>query len=370
VSVAGHALLDEVMLASFRMLYGSDLSILPRLADETSRALLQFERAGWLHAPQTYHRTPQAVSRGDIDLRSVRFGRARYEHLSFESGYEPHVGEPGRDRWLGYERNHLVHAWVLRHDEPRPWLVCVHGARMGRPTLDLAAFRARWLHEVLGLNLVFPVQPLHGPRRRGLPREVTYPGPDVMDNVHGAAQAVWDVRRVLSWIRTEDPCVPIGLIGVSLGGYNVALVGSLESDLACAVLGAPCVDVVDLMEHHSRMELPTAGLQAFERAHRIGRVVAPLALSPAIPHERRFLYAGVADRFVHPRHQVVRLWEHWGRPEIHWYLGGHVLFSRSASAWGFVEDALARSGLVHSAESRGRAAPSIEGDDLTSVASM
>src|ERR1035441_3662442 len=35
----------------------------------------------------------------------------------------------------------------------------------------------------------------------------------------------------------------------------------------------------------------------------------------------RFLYAGIADRLVHPRDQVTRLWEHWGRPEIQWYHG-------------------------------------------------
>jgi hypothetical protein len=75
-------------------------------------------------------------------------------------------------------------------------------------------------------------------------------------------------------------------------------------------------------------------------------VVSPLSLTPRVPPEGRFIYAGLADRLVHPRHQVVRLWEHWGRPEISWYPGGHTGFFRSQPVQLFVEEALVQSGLV------------------------
>ena len=345
-ALAGHALLDEVMLAAFRLIHSEEPDLLPRLDDETAAALALFDERGWLDAPTSYHGTPLAPSPSEMRLRTVRGARFTYERLTFESGYEPHPGEPGRDRWLGYEANRRTRAWLLRHDEPRPWLVCVHGARMGRPNIDLTLFRARWLHEELGLNVAFPVQPLHGPRRRGAPRSAMYPGPDLLDNLHGATQMVWDVRRLLAWIRSEEPAAPIGLTGVSLGGYASALVASFEDDLACAILGVPCVDLVGLVEHHAGVKLEGQWGAVMGRAHQLGRVVAPLALEPAIPLERRFVYAGVADRLVHPRHQVVRLWEHWGRPEIHWYSGGHVLFSRSEPVWRFLRDALAQAGLV------------------------
>ena len=55
---------------------------------------------------------------------------------------------------------------MLRHKEPWPWLVCVHGAEMGRAALDLMLFRAWHLHQDLGLNVVLPVLPMHGPRAR------------------------------------------------------------------------------------------------------------------------------------------------------------------------------------------------------------
>lgn len=63
-------------------------------------------------------------------------------------------------------------------------------------------------------------------------------------------------------------------------------------------------------------------------------------------------HAGVADRLVHPREQVTRLWEHWGRPEIVWYQGGHTGFFRSRSVQRFVQDALVQSGLVEASRIR------------------
>ena len=65
-----------------------------------------------------------------------------------------------------------------------------------------------------------------------------------------------------------------------------------------------------------------------------------------MPLEGRFIYAGLADRLVHPRHQVSRLYQHWGRPRIEWYPGGHTGFFRSRPVQDFVEQALRDSGLV------------------------
>jgi hypothetical protein len=53
------------------------------------------------------------------------------------------------ERWMGYTANNRECALLLRHPQPRPWLVCVHGTEMGRAALDLALFRACRLHEDL-----------------------------------------------------------------------------------------------------------------------------------------------------------------------------------------------------------------------------
>lgn len=76
-----------------------------------------------------------------------------------------------------------------------------------------------------------------------------------------------------------------------------------------------------------------------ELAEPIGRMVSPLSLDPQVPMPGHFMYAGVADQLVHPRAQVVRLWEHWGKPQIVWYPGGHTGFFRSRPVqrfgWGY-----------------------------------
>ena len=77
-------------------------------------------------------------------------------------------------------------------------------------------------------------------------------------------------------------------------------------------------------------------------------------MTPRVPMQGRFVYAGVADRLVHPRDQVTRLWEHWGRPEIEWYQGGHTGFFQSQPVQRFVNDALMQSGLVDPSRKRKR----------------
>ena len=98
----------------------------------------------------------------------ARVRRIEFEHLWFDSGYEPHPGEPGRERWLSYAANRTAHAWVMRQAGPeRPWLVCIHGYVMGWPLLDLSLFPPEIFRDRLGLNMLLPTLPLHGRRSLG-----------------------------------------------------------------------------------------------------------------------------------------------------------------------------------------------------------
>lgn len=347
VSLATQAFRDELVLAGFRMLRPvSDVRAFRQIEQEVSAALDMYAEAGWLSDPEAFHRPPPTLTDRDVKIRRVSTARHPYHRVSYESGYEPYAGEPGGGRWLDYAANHRVRAWMLRHEEPRPWLVNVHGAAMGRPGIDQAIFRARWAHEQLGLNVVQPVLPLHGPRGRDLPKGAGFPGEDMLDNLHGTAQAVWDIRRLISWIREQDPEARIGMNSISLGGYITSLVASLDDRLTCAILGVPVANLVGLVETHAGLAPGDRRLRTVELAKQLCRVVSPLALTPRVPYEGRFIYAGLADRLVHPREQVARLWEHWGRPEIAWYEGGHTGFFRSRPVQRFVEDALLASRLV------------------------
>ena len=343
--LTGHALVDEAIIAGFRVVKPtSPASALVRAEAEARDALELYGDRGFLADPSSFYPSPPMIERPTMRPDVAR--KVRYERMSFESLYEPFDGEPGRDRWLSYAGNRRARAWVLRHPgAPRPWLVCVHGTSMGKASTDFMMFRARWLHETLGLNLLFPVLPLHGPRGDDLPPFAAFPGEDVMDNVHGIAQSVWDVRRVVRWAAAQGD-QPVGITGMSLGGFVTALVAGLEPGLACALLGVPAVDLIDLIDHHSTRTRDPQYLRMLDSARQVGVVVSPLSVTPKLARERRFIYAGLADRLAHPRHQVGRLWEHWGRPEVLWYRGGHIAFGRNKAVGRFVRQALESSGLT------------------------
>jgi hypothetical protein len=268
----------------------------------------------------------------------------RYEHLSFESGYEPPSHVPGRERWLDRQANRTAHAWVLRHnDGPRPWLLCIHGYQMGHPAVDLRAFRARRLHRELGLNLVSAVLPFHGPRKTGWRSGDGFITGDYLELLHAEGQAMWELRRILSWIRTQG-APAIGVYGLSLGGYQTALLAALEEDLACAVAGIPATDFTRLAWRHGPQVL-------VRHAERLGivrddvqlllSVVSPLVLRPRVPHEGRYIFAATADRLV-PADQVYDLWLHWERPRIAWFQGSHLSFQWEPEVAACLDAAFAR----------------------------
>jgi esterase/lipase len=216
--------------------------------------------------------------------------------------------------------------------------------------MDLRAFRAHYLFKELGLNVVLPTMPLHGVRAPA-DRSARMMTHNVLDNVHGVAQAVWDVRRVLSWIRSisDDD---IGLCGMSLGGLVGSLVASLDADLRCVIAGVPLSDLGALVERH----IPRAQVKRARRNHLIGdeagrlyRVISPLAMTPAVPRERLFVIGGLGDRMVTPQ-QAHNLWTHWGQPRAEWYSGSHVFCQGAVNR--FIDEALRATGLSHGLELR------------------
>ena len=346
-SLAAHALLDEALVTVFRAIRGvPGIEVFAPIEREVTAALEFYGRNGWLDDPESFFAPPPPLP--GVDVRTVGSGGRRHHRISFDSGYQPAPDSPGADRYRSYAGNNREYALVLRHREPRPWVVCVHGSEMGRAEIDLRLFRAWHLHENLGLNVALPVLPMHGPRKRGLPKGASFPGQELIDNVHATAQAVWDIRRLLSWIRVQEPDSAIGLNSMSLGGYIAALVASLEDGLTCAILGVPVIDLVQVFGYHAGLATDDPRQRVLDVAAPIGRMTSPVSLAPRVPPNGRFVYSGLADQVVHPRAHALRIWEHWGKPDVVWYHGGHMSFFRSGPVQEFIDDALVQSGLVGS----------------------
>jgi len=347
LGLASKILLDEIFfcteLVSAPTIAYSDRK---RLARELAHALSVWQREGWLDDPASYHRSPPPL-RG-ARLENARSIWGRFRRIAFESGYEPHPQEPGRARWLSYEKNRTAHAWLFEHPgAPRPWVVCVPGYRMGLPLVDVTGFRVPWLHRELGLNVAIPVMPLHGPRSMGRRGGDGFLRGDFIDTVHAQAQAVWDVRRLAHWLRSEG-APSIAAHGVSLGGYTVGLLAGLEASLDCVIAGIPAADFIRLLRSHA----PRIGLRALERLgvdfDALGdllKVVSPLKMPPLVPRGRRFIYAGVADRLATADH-AADLWRHWERPPIAWYEGSHVSFLFEQEAKNLIHRALTETDMI------------------------
>ena len=319
---------------------------LRRVRSELAAATALYADRGWLEDPRGYHLAPPPLSSPRVVPASSR--AIDFDHLQFVSGYEPHLGEPGRERWLGYKPVRTGHAWVLRHrGAPRPWIVCVHGYRMGFPLADFQAFRADWLHHELGFNVVMPTLPLHGERAIGRFSGDGFFSAQFMDMVHCEAQAIWDLRRILEWLRGQE-APAIGLYGISLGGYTSALLTGFESELDCVIAGMPAMCLADLLIDHAPARLwrlaESIGMQIDELTTVLS-VVSPLSFAPAVAREKLHIYGAVADRLI-PRNHVSALWEHWAPAQLRWFEGSHLSFTWESAINDLVRTALVDAGMI------------------------
>ena len=337
--------IDEAILGTMALsIRFPDSTDHERQRRETDRAIAQFDAAGFLDDPARYHEVPPSLE--EAELRATRFRDVAYEHLRFESGYVPREGEPGRERWLSYAPNRTAHAWVVREDPERPWLVGIHGYRMGAPVLDFRAFEPERFCQRMGVNLLVPILPFHGPRKVGWRSGDGFLAGQLLDTIHAEAQAIWDLRRLLSWIRAQSEA-PIGVYGLSLGGYTTALLSCLDDELACAVAGIPATDFARTFHRHGGPWQQRASNQVgltIDRMREAFRVISPLAMPSRVPKEHRAIFGGIVDRIVSPD-QVRDLVRHWDEPTTVWYSGTHFSFRRERDVAALTESTLRRAGV-------------------------
>jgi hypothetical protein len=311
---------------------------------EQRGAVRRLTEAGAFAASSVLFPTPPPVSATRLTRRR-RYG-VKFEHVSFESGYEPPAAVPGSDAWRAHEGGRHAHAFLLRHQGPRPWLVALHGYGTGEP-YDLWWMGSVAAHRQLGVNVMNVVLPRHGTRGRA-ESDDRFPGLDPFVNLFGFAQAIWDIRRAIGWARTQG-ATRIGVHGISLGGYVAALLAGIEPGLDCVIAGTPVVDFGQLTSRHmARYEGDDHVLVRAvrdEAATALNRLVAPLTYPPLVAHEGRFIYAAVGDRMATPE-QAVALWRHWDSPAILWVQTSHIGAALARQSRRFVHAALRTRGIA------------------------
>jgi pimeloyl-ACP methyl ester carboxylesterase len=230
----------------------------------------------------------------------------------------------------------LVDHWVHQPGRPRGTVLLLHGFTMGHPRLDgFLLMASQWFRG--GLDVALLTLPHHGART---PPGARFSGehfavPHVARLSEAVREAIYEIRQLVHFLR-EESCAPVGLIGLSLGGYLAALSAGLMGDLDFAVPIVPPVCIGDLAwrfftqtRHHRAGGEAALSQTELRRAF---RVHSPLAHPLRIPAERVMIVAGRGDRIVPPEHPAA-LWSHWGEPRIHWFSGSHLTpFGRARMA--------------------------------------
>lgn len=306
---------DDLCIAVFGMLRAKpDVERLERSVHRASLIASEVRALGIDAA----HPAPPPVTMTEEPL-SLRYGpHARL--LEWDS--RPVLPEPltayASRRYVGHQR---AAARVLQHpDGPRPWVVWTHGAAQGHEH-DLRIFRARWLHQHLGLNLAFPVQPGHGHRSTEQP---PYPGFDIIDNVTSVVRAVWDVRTMVDWVRRQG-APSISVIGTSLGAPVTALVAHLEPSVEAVAMVVPLLDMHGTMAYHAartREGRRHVDVLASEPVRAVSSIIDATAAIPHARPELRTVVAAQNDQMASAR-DARRLHDRWGG-EMVWCAGGHV----------------------------------------------
>ena len=271
-----------------------------------------------------------------VKVRARRTGRLAWapkvghvDELTFQSPYR--VRYPAlRSSYAAHTRNAVACAQHWRHEDgPRPTIIVLHGFAGSPYWFNSSFFALPWFYGH-GCDVVLATLPFHGARGD---RRAPYSGYGLFANGLGhfaeaMMQSVCDLRVLVDHLQASG-VEHVGMTGLSLGGYVTALMAAVEPRLHVAIPNAAVTDLAGLMDSWFpagpllRFGLHQAGIGQPEYRAAM-RLHSPLRYQPVIGRDRLFVIGGLGDRLAPPE-QSAQLWEHWGRPRIHWYPGSHIL---------------------------------------------
>ena len=261
---------------------------------------------------------------------------------TWPSGFVPRHPDQ-REKFLRWKENTVVHVRLLRHARPSPTIVCIHGYRAGSFRFEERAWGAQWLYD-LGLDVALFTLPFHAlrapPNRRTTP---LFPTADVARTNEALAQATWDLRGLIAWLRASGS-PKIGVAGMSLGGYTTALLATVEPSLDFAIPFIPLADMTDVVVEHEALRGTVVPDPLIEAGKRAMKRVRPLAREPMISGDRVLVVAAERDRICKVSHAEL-LAAHF-HAELATFPGAHLLQFGRREGFGAMARFLARLGVI------------------------
>jgi dienelactone hydrolase len=233
-----------------------------------------------------------------------------------------------RDRFTAMRENHQAFARLyLGQGSGRSAAILVHGYRGGQLAIEERVWPVRWLLDH-GVDVALFILPFHGPRAAAgaAPR---FPSSDPRFTNEGFRQAIADLRSLVRFFKQTRGARHVGAMGMSLGGFTVSLLATVEPELDFVVPIIPLCSFADVAHAAGRL-VGSADEQQLQRVllDRAHHVVSPLARPSKVDPEAALVIAGEADRIT-PIAHARRIASHLGADLVAFH-GGHLLqFGRS-----------------------------------------
>lgn len=270
-------------------------------------------------APRVVKSEPHTLSEGEVF------------DLCFVSPYSV-INPAYEEEYQRYSGNNVCYAraWMHPPGKAHATVIGIHGWFMGDQRVNAIALVPGFFYR-LGLNVILYEMPFHG---RRAPADVSstislFPSINVMRTNEAVAQSIAELRSLRRWC-LEQADIPIGVMGMSLGGYLAALWASLDALDFCipmvplVSMGALAWEVVTEVDANVDVLMEALAVKLTpERLDALFALHCPLNYTPRLESDRMMIVAGLGDRIVGPQ-QPRTLWEHWGRPRMHWFSGGHL----------------------------------------------
>jgi pimeloyl-ACP methyl ester carboxylesterase len=277
---------------------------------------------------------PEPISPGERRVRSLGPAGGVFD-LSWQSPFAPLDSEVA-ERYQAAPENRVAVARHFRSPSAtsgglRPVAILVHGYMAGTFAVEERIWPIARLTAV-GFDVVLFTLPFHGLRARpGSGAVPQIPGQDPRLNIEGFRQAALDLRSLIGFL-LERGHPRVGAIGMSLGGYSVALAATLEPRLDFVVPVIPLSSLADFArEQGSLSPIPEEAALQHALLESIYHCVSPVARPSLIAPERCLVVAAKADR-VTPAAHARRLAVHLRAP-LQAFYGGHLLQLGRAEAF-------------------------------------
>ncbi len=210
----------------------------------------------------------------------------------------------------------------------KPMAILVNGFSSGHHLMERVAWPMREFHR-LGIGVSLFALPFHGPRGHAFPPE--WPQQDTAFTIEGFRQAIWDLQTAIRAMR-EAGASHVGVVGMSLGGYTVSLLGTVTSDVDFVLSYIPICSVPDVMNDNDLVPGEGEIQRRLYEGYREQLVpITPVCRTPTVEPRRVSVISGEFDQLATVEHGR-RLAEHFDC-ELVTFPGGHILQNRRAQAF-------------------------------------